>query len=272
MLLEAFGAIRSASPAVVPTRFRVPLGETPRVSSYVSTPLELAHVSLIALSCSGFWLVRSRLPDRVPMHFDLQGNVNRWGSPDELWMMLGLMLFNLLLLWGITFGVARERWALPSENAEAYVAAQRRRRALIVRMVETLMLFVNASMAATWLGIAVGSLPGHAGVIGICVIASLVLTTLGVVGSLAGFIGPLVRVQGEIKRLGGSAVLGTHATGWRWGGIVYYAPADPALFVPKRFGIGQTLNFARPAAWILLAVVLALPMGIAAVSLALGSH
>jgi len=39
--------------------------------------------------------------------------------------------------------------------------------------------------------------------------------------------------------------------------IFYYNPADPRLFVPKRTGLPVTLNFARPAAWLLMGVILA---------------
>ena len=40
--------------------------------------------------------------------------------------------------------------------------------------------------------------------------------------------------------------------------MFYYNPADPSPFIEKRTGIGYTLNFARPTAWIFL-------IGIAAV-------
>ena len=43
----------------------------------------------------------------------------------------------------------------------------------------------------------------------------------------------------------------------RWyGGVIYYNPSDAAVLVPKRFGLGCTFNFARPAAWIYLAAIL----------------
>jgi uncharacterized membrane protein len=35
-----------------------------------------------------------------------------------------------------------------------------------------------------------------------------------------------------------------------WRGIFYCNPDDPRLVVPKRFGIGRTLNYGRPLAWI----------------------
>lgn len=39
-------------------------------------------------------------------------------------------------------------------------------------------------------------------------------------------------------------------------GLVYYNPDDPALWLEKRFGVGYTLNFARPMAWVIIAAIL----------------
>lgn len=48
----------------------------------------------------------------------------------------------------------------------------------------------------------------------------------------------------------------------RWyGGLIYYNPADPALMVSKRVGVGYTFNFARPSAWIILGLILAFALG-----------
>ncbi len=47
--------------------------------------------------------------------------------------------------------------------------------------------------------------------------------------------------------------------GWR-GGLFYVNAADPRLLVPKRSGYGWTFNFARPLAWVLLAVLILGPL------------
>jgi uncharacterized membrane protein len=39
-------------------------------------------------------------------------------------------------------------------------------------------------------------------------------------------------------------------------GIFYYNRQDPTLWVEKRFGLGWTLNFARPASWFMLGGIL----------------
>jgi uncharacterized membrane protein len=43
-------------------------------------------------------------------------------------------------------------------------------------------------------------------------------------------------------------------------GLFYVNPEDPALFIEKRFGIGYTMNFGRPASWIIIAAVALLPL------------
>lgn len=266
LMVEVVGAVRSAELARAPLRFRVPLAEPPPARAFVSLPLQLAHVALLLLSTAGFALVKSALPELVPLHFDVAGRPDRWGSPDELWGLLGIMLFDYALLWIIVRGTAAERWALPSENPEAYARASRRRRELLVRLVETLMLAVNGAVAVAWLGIAVGSLPGNGALIGVSVAVTLVLSTLGTIGSLVYFMRQLLAAQDELKKLGG-ATLGTRPDGWRWRGMIYYAPDDPALWIPKRFGVGQTLNFARPGAWVFLAFTLLVPVGIAVLAM-----
>ncbi len=41
--------------------------------------------------------------------------------------------------------------------------------------------------------------------------------------------------------------------------VFYYNPAEPRLLVAKRTGTPLTLNFARPMAWAIVGMVLAVP-------------
>jgi len=42
---------------------------------------------------------------------------------------------------------------------------------------------------------------------------------------------------------------------WKWG-FIYYNPTDPKVFLPKRSGLGYTLNFAKPISIILILSVI----------------
>lgn len=52
-------------------------------------------------------------------------------------------------------------------------------------------------------------------------------------------------------------------------GIFYWNPEDASLFLPERFGIGWTVNFARPLIWVILAVFILVTMGFVTFSLSL---
>ena len=43
-------------------------------------------------------------------------------------------------------------------------------------------------------------------------------------------------------------------------GVFYFNPDDSAVLVEKRFGLGYSLNFARPTSWIILLLVLMAPL------------
>jgi hypothetical protein len=45
-------------------------------------------------------------------------------------------------------------------------------------------------------------------------------------------------------------------------GLLYMNPEDPRLVVPKSWGVGWTFNFAKPIAWVLLAVLLLGPLAV----------
>jgi uncharacterized membrane protein len=69
----------------------------------------------------------------------------------------------------------------------------------------------------------------------------------------------IVAVQGRSARSGGGSV---RAGGpidsdecWKLG-VFYFNPEDPSLFIPKRSGLGYTLNFANPLSWLVLALTL----------------
>ena len=55
------------------------------------------------------------------------------------------------------------------------------------------------------------------------------------------------------------------ASGDGWRGLFYVNPGDPRLVVPKRSGLGWTFNFARPAAWVVFALLLLGPLLLVAV-------
>ena len=59
-----------------------------------------------------------------------------------------------------------------------------------------------------------------------------------------------------------------------WYGLFYYNPDDPDPFVPKRYGLGWTINFGHPQGKLIAALILALalvPLAIALLVPGLGA-
>jgi hypothetical protein len=66
------------------------------------------------------------------------------------------------------------------------------------------------------------------------------------------------------------APIGPRPPDEKWGGLFYSNADDPSLLVPKRRGIGYTLNFGNPWSWALLFLILVLallPVGLAVVNI-----
>ena len=88
--------------------------------------------------------------------------------------------------------------------------------------------------------------------------------TLALLGSLVFVLWLVLYSATSLRSLPREPVRNPQA--WR-AGIFYYDPEDPALFVPKRSGLGYTFNFGRPSAIVLTVALLLLPIAIALVAL-----
>ncbi len=70
-----------------------------------------------------------------------------------------------------------------------------------------------------------------------------------------------------VLRSGEPLVVGDRSPDECWYlGMLYFNPEDPALWVEKRFGVGYTVNFARPTAWLGIGALIVLAVGILALT------
>lgn len=96
-------------------------------------------------------------------------------------------------------------------------------------------------------------------------IASLVPTAIGVVVLVAvsvrmGQLGHRIPV-GAAKEPGEGPSHADDDAHWK-GGIIYVNRDDPAIFVPKRFGVGGTVNLAHPVTWVGIAGFIIVTVGV----------
>lgn len=194
------------------------------------------------------------LPARFPIHWGLDGRPNGWavrsaaGVYGPLW--IGALVAGAmgLLAWLLSRGTR------PVRAGGVAGAAERR----FSRAVLAVLVGVEYLIGLTFAGVALLPLraaggeagpPGVAIHLGVSLIfaaaVTIFLLRMGQGGThLAGDAG---------SEAAGGAPVGDRSPDRCWkAGIFYVNPDDPALFVEKRFGIGYTLNFAHPAAWLLM--------------------
>ncbi|WP_138494930.1 DUF1648 domain-containing protein [Paenibacillus pinistramenti] len=218
----------------------------------------LIHLVLI-IACAVFALAHyDNLPDRIPMHYDLQGHVDRMGTKSIRLLLLPnlLQLFITGLLLFINSIIYKSKQQLNPANPEASSrnnAAFRRRWSLFNFFMSLMLVLLFFFMQLTMI---YSINPKWVGPI------ALLVPILIVAGSIwlsfsTGQSGN--RISRETPQDGNpSAAPLDDDRFWKLGGSTYYNPNDPSVFIEKRVGIGWTVNFARPMAWVFVLAPLAI--------------
>ena len=194
----------------------------------------------LLLAAAGLWLKArwEEIPARFPVHWDLAGRPDGWSERTASGVFGPLLLAAAVAL--VLLGMARLIVTSARDPSE-----RSRRASLVVLLgVEYLVAMVAVATACLPLvGDPAALLP-----------MLLVLPPV----ATAALVLYMVRVAREVRPVGSDGAPDRH---WK-AGLFYVNREDPALLVPKRFGIGYTLNYGRPLAWILTAAfvgLLALP-------------
>ena len=205
-------------------------------------------LGLVALC---LWLRWDGIPERFPIHWDLQGQPNGWAV--KSWrsvfgsVLLGSLccfFFSILFL-SFSRGVRR----VHSSGVEG------ERESRFVRTMLVLVLTLEYCIAGMFAGFS-PVVPPRLG--GIFVAATLLVgLVVAVMAFRSGQGGWRLRGHTSASTPTNTAPVGDRTPDdcWKWG-LLYFNPADPALWVEKRFGIGWTFNFGNPRAWFVLGAIL----------------
>lgn len=212
----------------------------------VSLKWSLLYVPVILLTLAVGAVGYPYLPDMVPMHTDFAGNVNSWTpkGPGVVLFPVAVQVFMSACFAFSHWSITRSKKALnpeaPAASAWAYGMFARAQSVFLVvaGLVLTLAIGVTFELSA----LSVISLQRAA-----------VIMTVACLPVLAGAV-ILSVVYGQsgsrvFKGLAtSSAMLADDDEHWKLG-VFYWNSQDASLFLPERFGIGWTMNWARPAAW-----------------------
>ena len=199
----------------------------------------LVPFAILAAAAVYLYLNWDLIPQRFPVHWDMLGAPDRWA--ERSWqsvlapLLLGAVHAGFMLL--IAFGILR---ASPRGRVAANAAANAQFRRVMLQFLVAAVWGMTLTLAAVALAPrsrnSLETLP--------------LLLLLGLFALAIPFLVRLVLI-GRSFRTGGD---GTPDACWKLG-FLYINPADPAIFVEKRLGIGYTCNFGNPTTWVFLGLI-----------------
>ncbi|MFJ1889790.1 DUF1648 domain-containing protein [Streptomyces sp. NPDC088170] len=221
---------------------------------------------VIAVSVVVGVIVYPGLPDRIALpERSLDGTVYRM-YPTNVWTAFGFVLGQLLLTLTMVVTVAGLLRARADLDVARPVAGAARYRRYLVVMARSMMgiaalmnLMLFGLSALMWsdtrstaLTLAVTFVP----LVGVLALTGWLVLRVGPSGS---------RLREDTGEQGTGLVPRDDDRFWRGAGTVYVNADDPAILVPKRVGIGWTVNFGNPRSLVVAALVLAVAVGAAVV-------
>lgn len=227
--------------------------------------LVLQSLPILALiAATGWTLVHwDRLPVRLPIRYDLRGDATAWTtlSPAHVFVPPAFLLLACVVLAVSALGILRSpRRVAVGGSDGAREKHYRRGMAGLLLAAEYLVAFIGSTvtlsplLSRSWVsGLAIAT------VVLIVTFSPAAIVALVVLARRRASVGqePSAASAGS-----GRAPLGDRTPDERWlWGILYVNRDDVALFVPKRFGVGYTLNFGNRSAWLLLALIVVLVVG-----------
>ncbi|MCU1423260.1 MAG: hypothetical protein JWN36_2911 [Microbacteriaceae bacterium] len=199
------------------------------------------------------------LPDPFPVHYDVSGQPDGWAAK-SVWSVFGVLIIGaavVILLTVLSLVAARYTARIQSDDtAEQSALRTRVQRGMLTSLLSQLSFVI--ALGISGIVLVQRLLPGGSGAIAGVAIAMVVLIMLVVILAV-------VRGRAQLRPANVRDASAPRPDAvdddshWK-GGLFYVNRADPALVVPRRFGLGWTLNLGRPggvALTVLLLLVIA---------------
>lgn len=223
-----------------------------------------AYLLPLAIILVSAWIVARNwalIPDPMPVHFDAAGVPDRYQAKSigSVYTLSFVQLGLTALFFLIHLSLGRMPRQLDPRNPEVSLRKNKQMLASTAYMLYFLSLAITVMfsfMQARSTYAFEGTLP-----IGYLFVFLLMLIV------------PLVSLVVYTKRKGLADEAVNRRFGddryWR-GGLFYYNPDDPSFMTEKRYGLGWTFNFARPASWLIMGAITLLPIAAVAAAIAFG--
>jgi len=245
------------------------------VGWFIAGTVLLAAVAAVGVS------IYDSLPEILTIHWDAQGVANGFATK-SVWSVFGPLLIGLGMI-AFLFSIARLTSRIPLRRVADYSAEQQQAMGqLMQQLIGQLALVLSGvvgaislqswfapSHAATSLAIALVALLLIFGLIGVFLVRQRRITrNIALDVAHAGSAGASRFVAGHSDAADAGGLGTAHRPDtpdddryWK-GGLIYLNRNDPALWVPKRFGVGWTVNLAHPGGIAILAIPVLIIIGV----------
>jgi len=244
--------------AGVPVRMSAQL--TPPAPHHAPVLWPALALIVLAVAAAIDAAVYPTLPNPIPVHYALSGQADGW-APLSVWSVFGLLIigaFVAVLLAALSIVAARYNVRTESEDTAEQAALRTQvQRGMLSSLLAQLSFVVALGIAG--IDLSRRLLPGVNWIVAVCSVALVVLIMVVVISNVAWGRRQLVAANRRDPRNSRPDAVDDDEH-WK-GGLLYWNRDDPAVVVPRRFGLGWTFNLGRPAG---LAVTILLLLAIAA--------
>ncbi|WP_282137115.1 DUF1648 domain-containing protein [Rossellomorea aquimaris] len=209
---------------------------------------------VITVGLMVFTLVNyNNLPDQIPTHWGPDGKPDSFTTKtylSALTLPLVLLVMNTMFL-GINELTRNSGIKLSAGNIKASRVRQLRLR----KYTSWLLFFISILISMLFTFLQFNTLYENS-------VSHLLIITMPLAFSALVFIGTVLMaikvgkkdsdLDVEVIDEGTGDVINADDDQYWKGGLFYFNPEDPSIFVEKRFGVGWTLNFARPLGYLIL--------------------
>ncbi len=219
------------------------------------SPLWFALYAIIIIITAAIGiLLYDKIPARIPMHWNIDGVADKWVDKSYrtiMWAPVAqiFLTFTMMLCY---WSIAKSKQVIDPANPE--VSSEQNR--LFKYRWSCFIIFTGLALLIMFLLIeffSFGFLKNTWFMTAAIVLFPLSILIASIILSIkTGQGGSRINIKGSKEGNIANKVINRDVDKYWKLGLIYYNPDDPSIFVEKRFGVGVTINFGRPGAWMVI--------------------
>src|SRR5947209_1910952 len=236
---------------------------TRHLRDYTNLALEGAVVALTITPILVLVYYYPQLPERIPTHWNWRGLPDQWTRKSyfSVFSLAGVLVYMQGLMLFVKHGLLGVKMTLPAEHTEEYLSLKEEMLGMTIKFLDWTRLVLCIMLGSVTANIAFSAidyLRFLSKIVTIAVWASTALLLAAVAFAIYSFYKADRRLREEVGRV----YVQRHrdAKHWYLGGLIYYNPEDPALWVEKLVGWGYTFNMGNKWVYIYIAIMVAVPL------------